>query len=84
MPIYNFTEYSDNYLDTSGSLWQFKRDEQSINNGVPINVNTTNSISFKYKSSLLEDSVADGNQRVFKNAKSSRSTKIFEKFLEIN
>ena len=27
MPMYNFIEYSDNYSDTSGSLWQFKRDE---------------------------------------------------------
>ena len=55
------TEYSDDYLDTSGNSWQCKRDEESINNGVSINVNTTNSTSFKYKSSLLEDSVADGN-----------------------
>ena len=23
MPIYNLTEYSDNYTKTSGSLWQF-------------------------------------------------------------
>ena len=28
MPMYNLIEYSDNYSDTSGSLWQFKRDEQ--------------------------------------------------------
>ena len=27
MPMYNLIEYSDNYLDTLGSLWQFKRDE---------------------------------------------------------
>ena len=27
MPMYNLIEYSDNYSDTSGSLWQFKRDE---------------------------------------------------------
>ena len=27
MPIYHLIEYSDNYSDTSGSLWQFKRDE---------------------------------------------------------
>ena len=27
MPMYNLTEYSDNYSDTSGSLWQFKRNE---------------------------------------------------------
>ena len=26
MPMYNLTEYTDNYSDTSGSLWQFKRD----------------------------------------------------------
>ena len=26
-PMYNLIEYSDNYSDTSGSLWQFKRDE---------------------------------------------------------
>ena len=26
MPMYNLIEYSDNYSDTSGSLWQFKRD----------------------------------------------------------
>ena len=25
MTTYNLTEYSDNYSDTSGSLWQFKR-----------------------------------------------------------
>ena len=80
MPMYNSIEYSDNYSGTSGSLWQFKRDEQSINNGVPINVNTTNSTSFKYKSSLLEDSVADGNNRVFKNAKIAVPLKYLSNF----
>ena len=27
MTIYNLIEYSDNYSNTSGSLWNFKRDE---------------------------------------------------------
>ena len=27
MPMYNLIEYSDNQSDTSGRLWQFKRDE---------------------------------------------------------
>ena len=27
MAMYNLIEYSGNYSDTSGSLWQFKRDE---------------------------------------------------------
>ena len=25
MPMYNLIKYSDNYSDTSGSLWDFKR-----------------------------------------------------------
>ena len=47
MPMHNFVEYSDNYSDTSGSLWQFKRDEQNMDNGNPANVNTADSSSFK-------------------------------------
>ena len=27
MSMYNLIEYSENYSDTSGSLWKFKRDE---------------------------------------------------------
>ena len=27
MPMYNLTEYIDNYSDTSGSLWGFKKDD---------------------------------------------------------
>ena len=27
MPMYNLIQYIDNYSDTSGNLWQFKRDE---------------------------------------------------------
>ena len=81
--MYNLNEYSNNYWDTSGSLWQFKRDEESINNGVPVNVNTTNSTSFKYKSSLTGESTAvDNNMSIWKR-KNSRSTKLFEQFLEI-
>ena len=52
MPMYNLIEYSVNYWDTSGSLWQFKRDKENMNNENPDNV-TTDSSSFKYKSSFL-------------------------------
>ena len=55
MPMYNLIEYSDNYSDTSGSLWQFKRDEQKMNNGIPVNVSTDNSSSYKYKSSFIKE-----------------------------
>ena len=54
MPMYNLIEYSDNYSDTSGSLWQFKRDEQpKENNGNLSDVSTDNSSSFKYKSNFI-------------------------------
>ena len=52
MPMYNLIEYSDNYADSSGSLYQFKRDESQMNNaGNPSNVDLDNSTSFKYKAS---------------------------------
>ena len=68
MPMYNLIEYSDNYWDTSGSLWQFKRDEQNMNNGKPANVTTDDSSSFKYKSSFFKPLTAADNG-VFKDVK---------------
>ena len=56
MPMYNLIEYSDNHSDTSGSLWQFKRDEieEDANLTVDDGENIpNNSSSYKYKSSLI-------------------------------
>ena len=55
MPLYNLIEYSDSSSDTSGSLWQFKRDEIKGNVDLTVNVqhNPNNSSSFKYKSSFM-------------------------------
>ena len=50
MPMYNLIEYSDNYSNTSGSLWYFKRDEIVDNADV---TNDDNAPSFKYKVSLV-------------------------------
>ena len=36
MPMYNLIEYSDNYSDTSASLWQFKRDEIGGDNNLTV------------------------------------------------
>ena len=41
MPMYNLIEYSDNYSETSRSLWQYYKDEP--------NDNLTDSESFKSK-----------------------------------
>ena len=49
MPMYNLLEYSDNYQDSTGSLYQFKRDEPS-NNNANVENNTT---SLVYKSKLI-------------------------------
>ena len=65
MPMYNLIEYSNNYSDTSGSLWQFKRDKQNMNNGNPADVITADSSPFKYKSSFLKILRA-GDNGVFK------------------
>ena len=46
MPMYNLLEYSKNYKKTTGSLWNYYRDE-------PSNPLSTNSESFKYKTSIL-------------------------------
>ena len=48
MPMYNLIEYSDNYSDTSGSLRQFKRNEQNMNNGNPADVTTDGLLPFKH------------------------------------
>ena len=44
LSMYNLLEYSDNYEKSSGSLYQFKRDEPPANNAA---VTVTNSSSFK-------------------------------------
>ena len=55
MPMYNLIEYSDNYSDTSGSLWQFKRDEIEGDDDLTVDAQhiPNNSSSFKYKSSFI-------------------------------
>ena len=66
--MYNLTEYSDNYSDTSGRLWQFKRDEPPADNA---DLTIDNSQSFKYKAALVgktEDAVYNTNSSV-KNIK---------------
>ena len=66
IPMQNLIEYSDNYSDTSGILWQFKRDKQKINNGNPANVTTDGSSSFKCKSSWIGQSTTVGSNRYLK------------------
>ena len=55
MSEYNLIEYRDSYLNTSGSLWQYYRDEPALNaNGEVIDfpANNNNSVSFKFKQQI--------------------------------
>ena len=60
MAIYNLIEYNDNYLKTSGSLWQHYRDD-------PNDVKAE-SESFKYKIKITGKTYVDGNTKDFKIA----------------
>ena len=60
MPMYNLVEYSDNYLKTSGSLWEYYRDDP--------NDNITQSESFKYKTEITGKTPANRNAKDVKIA----------------
>ena len=60
MPMYNSIEYSDNYQDSSATLYQYKRDEPPEANAIN-DLTTDTSSSFKYKVDLLGNAVLDGN-----------------------
>ena len=56
MPMYNLIEYSDNYSKTSGSLWQYYKDDP--------NDNIRQSESFKSKIKITGKTPASGNIKV--------------------
>ena len=58
-------QYSDNYSDTSGSLWGFKRDEVVNNADV---TNNNNAPSFKYKASIIGNTENNGTKNGVKIA----------------
>ena len=55
MKMYNLIEYSDNYSKTSGSLWQYYKDNP--------NDNITQSESFKSKIKIKGKTPATGNTK---------------------
>ena len=79
MPMYNLLEYSKNYRKTTGSLWNYCRDER---NNLPlaryppaVNYNAepkTNSESFKYKSSIARKT-SNANQEDGENTEQGKT-----------
>ena len=74
------SEYSDNYSDISGSLWQFKRDEQNMNNANTEDVTAADSPSFKYISNFFK-ALEAAEKEVFKNVKIAVPLKNLSNFL---
>ena len=70
LTMYNLIEYSDNYSYTSGSLWQFKRNE--IEGDVGLTVNDyhipNNSSLFKCKSNIIVNRSVAGTKANIKIA----------------
>ena len=60
MPMYNLIQYSDNYSKTSGSLWQYHRDDP--------NDNMARSESFKSNIKITGKTHAAGNTTNIKKA----------------
>ena len=80
MPMYNLIEYSDNYSDTSRSLWNFKRDE--IINNADVS-NNDNAPSLKYKASLIGNTENNGRKNVVKIVVPLKYLSNFWRYLEM-
>ena len=80
MPMYNLIEYSDNYSDTSGNLWDFKRDEIVDNTDL---TNDNDAPSFKYKPSLIGNTGNNGTKNGVKIAVPLKYLSIFWRSLEM-
>ena len=61
MPMYNLLEYSKSYRKTTGSLWNYYRDEPNsgVNNGITYSI--MGSKSFDYKANFIENGVTYNN-----------------------
>ena len=63
MPMYNLIEYSDNYSKTSGSLWQYYRDEPALTDSGAVTNFSRNSASFKFKQKITGSTGDDGTKK---------------------
>ena len=71
LPMYNLLEYSKNYRKTTGSLWNYYRDE-------PSNPLSSNSESFKYKTSITGNTynIGDGEEGYDANKVGKNETEV--------
>ena len=71
MSIYNLLEYYDTYLKTSGSSWQWYRDEPALNNKnkyiTDFSADNNNSNSFKFKQQITGQTRDNGTKMFWNN-----------------
>ena len=68
IPMLNLIEYSDNYSKTSGSLWQYYRDEAVlIDAGIIVDFTGNDTfVSFNFKEKITDQTGNDGTKDVKK------------------
>ena len=76
MPMYNLIEYSDNYSKTSGSLWQYYKDDP--------NDNITQSESLKSKIKITGKTPVEGNTKDVEIIAPLKYVSNFWRTLEVN
>ena len=76
MPMYNLLEYSKNYRKTTGSLYNYYRDE--LGGNANNNDNTTNSNTFRYKNKITGNAynVAAGVEGYIANKNGTNDIKL--------
>ena len=76
--MYNLIEYSSNYFDATGSLWFYSKDEATK---FDTDITSTNaSKSFEYKVKLLENTVTDSANGIFRTTTVTTPLKYLSKF----
>ena len=67
MQMYNLIEYNNNYLKTSGSLWQYYRNEPYLDDNGTIAdfpAENNNTASFKFKTKIVGRTRKDETENV--------------------
>ena len=62
--MYNLIEYSNNYSRTSGSLWQFNRDEPALTDAGAVVNFPGNTTLFKFKQKITGSTGDDGKKNI--------------------
>ena len=75
--MYSLTKHSDNYLKTSGSSWQYHRDESPFPNTGVIDDILGNGASFKFKQKVIDKTENNGRKCWYNG-----SIAIFKLFLD--